>query len=685
MIPVRTLSLVLAYTDPASVDRDVTEILEGERYAFCHPDDEDKLYIDEFEFCELVGASSRCPGMLEICTRDARDFEMLEFMPRAGEGGERETKELEDTALNPGAGSEVGEPPPPPPPPPKKIEVPNFLGGIARVLLWALLLGALGYVIWMIFRNRVEGSTGEESEELEDLDMGPETPAVAAAAAAAKEVETDVERLLRRSQSAANLGNYEVAIDNAYAALMRRMEAEQLVEIEQWKTNGDYLLRLRRERPQLYTEVTPVVREVERAQFGTEAPKQSQYRVVYDTVLRLVRRATLPVVAVLAATSLSCSSVEESAKESAEREESRELAGLESGPLGHRAFAQLLRRSDKTVEHRMRTVAQLSASDDAVLLLGGVELKDEEWDSLLKWARGGGNLVIATGGPLPEELGIRSVRDFDLDPQPGGYDEYGNELEDRPATALQLGESWSFQYPEFMEIHVPVRHKLETDDTFAQPLLTRSYRTYAVRVRMDEGWVTVFADPLLFSNAAMAVGDDPLFLMEFFEDNESVEIVDQWASKGADNPVEALKNSHMVPLVLQLLALLMVFYLSRGVAFGRLRDPPRTSRRSFSEHVEALANQYAKARASRFALSMYSGYVLERLREKAGPTAGAGLYDLAEALAVRTGKPETELMQLLVEAAEARDGKASPGDLRGDVRLMRQLAQLLTSASGGRS
>jgi hypothetical protein len=128
-----------------------------------------------------------------------------------------------------------------------------------------------------------------------------------------------------------------------------------------------------------------------------------------------------------------------------------------------------------------------------------------------------------------------------------------------------------------------------------------------------------------------------------------------------------------------------LFFLYRGAAFGRLREPPPPRRRSFIEHVEALGEQYARARAGRHVLASYGQWVIERLRERVSLPAGSGFIALADALAVRTGKPAGEVMRWLMEAREvpATAAAGTPEEAASHLAAVRALGELLQFRKAG--
>lgn len=703
------LASLLAWVPPDEASGHVETVLEDGRYAFCDPEGDFVPLGGERDFCALLeddpGLADRCPGFVDACAREAStDVELPED---ADMTFEKDGETRDETTLNPGGGRE-GRPPEPPPEP---VQVPAFMGTLAQILLWTLLAVGLGVLIYSIWKNR---ATGEPRDRAEPDAPPPQEDAPATAPVGpSKIVETDVERLLRLAQEAAQRGDYRTAVDASHAALLRRLDGEGLIEITIDKTNGDYLRQVGARSSELRSELRPIVSDVERVQFGTGEPDRNMFQRVHDRVVPVVRRTVLlfAVGVGLAASLSACDerSVTDEAADRAAAREHAELGGLSPDPLGARAVVQVLRRQGLDAVHRTRTVEQLASTDGTVLVTGEVDLLDEEWDALLTWARAesGHHLVIAIDNALPEGLGLSSYHDpRPLHPEPLiYYDEWGEEQRDEPAPPglLEIGEAFRYDYHDPLALRLPVWNRLRTadgdaldfdragpDDLWWSTLLVGGGIDYAVTSEAGEGRVTVFADSLMFTNVGLAVGDNAAFVIDTLDglagdedEHRHVELVDSWTGTGAQTPLESIQNSHLTPLLLQLLAALILFYWWRGAAFGALRDPPRASRRSFSEHVEALGLQYAKAGASKHALSVYAGFAIERLRERLRPGTG-GIYALAQAVAARTSADEAEVMQTLVEMHELRDGKSALNDPREHRVLMRKIQKLLKTTGGAR-
>jgi len=143
-----------------------------------------------------------------------------------------------------------------------------------------------------------------------------------------------------------------------------------------------------------------------------------------------------------------------------------------------------------------------------------------------------------------------------------------------------------------------------------------------------------------------------------------VEICDIWTGAGAGSPLDSMRKARLTPVIAQLLALALLFLVWKGAHFGLPRDPPARNRRAFADHVRALGNIYARAKASEHALGNFSAWAIERLRERFYRGTRSGLSPLAEAIAARTGRSENEVLRVLVEAQSARESSGPPSSFR---------------------
>nr|WP_240807427.1 DUF4350 domain-containing protein [Polyangium spumosum] len=528
----------------------------------------------------------------------------------------------------------------------------------------------------MVLKNVLsERDAPEDEAPPEDL---PENASGARRPGPRGPVETDVARLLARARVAAQRGAFGPAIDDVYAALLRRLDGDGLIEIHASRTNGDYVRTLRRDRPEIASDVRTIVADVESVQFGSRAPSAEAFARIHDRVVPLVSRAlsALAVLLGLSAT-LSCGRV-------AALDESDGAFRGDTSPSGTHALGAVLGAYGIDLRHRRDPLDKLPDEDDATLvLLPDLDLSASDLRRLQSWVEAGGDLVIAGAADLPAWTGAS--------------------LEPDPVVADDIAPTTRYEY-QFGAILLSLPPGPTLTLTDAQRMLVRGEGAYASFKQLGDGRVIVLADDKLFTNVALTAGDNAAFLISLFRPlHREVELCDGWTSLGADTPLDTLGRARLLPILLQLFLLLGLYFLWQGRAFGVLRDPPANRRRAFSDHVRALGLAFARAGASRHALGLYAAWAIERLRERVPREGRHGLSGLAEAVAVRAGKSTGEVMTVLVEATEAQKeaapaslrsgGAAPPGRARGkdraqaaaDFAVMRALDHFLAQTSRERS
>ncbi|MEZ4309278.1 MAG: DUF4129 domain-containing protein [Polyangiaceae bacterium] len=265
---------------------------------------------------------------------------------------------------------EAPEPPPPPPPPPP----PQGLSVFAQVLLFAI----LGVGLFLLIRAIAKHLSWRKKKDEDADDIAPEqTEAQAVVPERRGPVETDVERLLRRAQEAAARGDFERAVEDAYAALLRRLDGAGLIEIHPSRTNGDYVRALR-DRPELRTNVRAIVRDVERVQFGDEAPSANIFRAVFDRVVPIATRA-ITVLGVIFVASILTSGGDAHA---------RDRLG-DTGPYGTAVLDELLEQRGRDVTHRTDPLGNIEdeSTSKVLVLLRGASIDKDTWRRVIGWTR----------------------------------------------------------------------------------------------------------------------------------------------------------------------------------------------------------------------------------------------------------------------------------------------------------
>ncbi len=160
-----------------------------------------------------------------------------------------------------GGGSGGGTPTPPSLP---NFQVPPFV----RTLLFALLLGLLGLLLFFLFRNRSRKNRKISPEALEarieEIERGD-----------APILESDMERWLREALA---LGQYRLAVRIQFLAIMGRLAENGRIVRQKGKTNRAYLLEMS-SHPR-HGEFLAIVRLYEQVWFGERPLDEPAYRAI---------------------------------------------------------------------------------------------------------------------------------------------------------------------------------------------------------------------------------------------------------------------------------------------------------------------------------------------------------------------------------------------------------------------
>jgi len=616
----------------------------GKGFPFC-ADPKYQLTRDERGWCTLFPkADDRCPALAKVCSHDVT----ADLVGQEGHQSRSSTITVPDAPLP------------------------------FRALLWVLLGVVAAVIIYSIARHVVAQRAPDREEAIEIATAVPEDPA----AAIARQVETDVQRLLTRARAAAAAGDFGGAVDDAYAALLRKLEGAGVVTVESHRTNGYHVRDVGRQLPTLRPRLQSVVTNVEEVQFGGAAPTESRFRSVMGDVLGLLSEKLavwLPLVVKLGV--------------------GVALAGLMSGcrvnreswersPSGRAGVMDLLERYGFTPHERLTSLSKIDGAVSALLLLPGADDVEGSWPAVANWVAEGGTLIVAGGRrSLPSWIGVTIGPDVTSD------------TTSAPLTVpREVGERLprlSAVVPSRREVQLAVSVSRSDDGSEESPpaiLLSRGKAIYAVeRTYEGGGRAIVLADDLLLTNASLLVGDNARLLIELLRPGgPKLDVAGELTGLVAKNPLSSVQRGRLAPAMLQLLLLIIAFFVYKGAHFGRPIDPIATTRRRFSEHARAIGLLYGRNRAGRHALESYGSYALDRMRERLNLTGGKSLLAVAEELATRTGRPLGEVMRVLVESRPVkRDGDPErerilqEANSSKDLATMRDIATLLENTSTG--
>lgn len=669
----------------------LAETLKSKRYEFCHQA-KYPLTEDEVRWCALLppaadARSARCPDLARACQAGA-------------------TAKLVAPSK------------------PINLKLPSF-GGLGRVIFYTLIAGTVGALLFLLVRGLVGRRKGEAGA---DQGEAPRDEASAARAEQAAAVERDVNRLLARARAAATAGDYLAAVGDLHAALLRRLEGDGHIRVHRSATNGDYVRELRARAPALAAPVGEVAGAVESVQFGV-TPAANLYQALLERVTVLLQASARAVTVLglfaLAIGGAGCDTMRSDWRDSPSgsaavsafltasgvetRERLRPLAELDSAREAAEAHDQIAREKDEAAREG-RTSKDESKDDSAdakahasllpppprtLVILPDALVGDADW-AAVKAAAQKRHLTIIVAGPrklpvwIPVELvdsgavgPLRVTRALEQwrDPRQDADDDVrlGKDVRARENVELQLKAA--IPAGGWVNVGKPTPHEV---------LLRRGGKPYAVSMTIgktkdgDDGVsVIVVADGHLFTNASLAVADNGAILQVLMSSLFGpIQIVTQETGLVATTPLDSVSRGRLAPFMLQLCAFLILFFVLRGAAFGRLMDRQVFHRRRFSEHIEALGLQYARARAGRHAATAYATWAVERLRERMPRDRGLG--ELSAATAARTGKPLGEVARLLFQSHPDEGADAEPrtrAAAEESLQTIRALAALLAPAS----
>ena len=461
--------------------------------------------------------------------------------------------------------------------------------------------------------------------------------------------------------------------------------------VESHRTNGDHVRDVGRQLPALRPRMQAVVSNVEEVQFGGSAPTESRFRsVMLDVVGLLGERlaACVPFIVARRPGRLARGL----------QRRSRSLGAFGLGPRPGRRPAEAL-RIQPPANAWPRCPSSTRPCRRCCCCPTPASTKPAGRRSR-GWAGEGGTLIVAGGQrTLPDWIGARIVSDAPAAPA----SKSPPPLTVPPEQADRLPRLTA-AVPDGPRVEIDARPRPaqqpynedgDEEDPPPLPLIVRGKAPYAVeRTYEGGGRAIVLADDRLLNNVSLLVGDNARLLVELLRPGgPKLELAGELTGLVSQDPITSVQRGRLAPAILQLLLLIVLFFIYKGAHFGRPVDPIANSRRAFSEHARAIGMQYGRRRAGRHALEIYGSYALDRMRERLNLTGGKGLLAVAEEVATRTGRPLGEVMRVLVESRPPnqrptdpeRDALAQEANAAKDLATLRDLYTLLRQGTLGGS
>ncbi len=574
---------VLAGCAGGETDSDVLDtggfVLEDDAYRFCHDTDR-PTPLDTWEkatYCPLLDEveAGTCPGLERSCAEEPED---LPPIPPSGCGGG-------GAAPPAGGGGGSGELAEPPSPPPEPFEL-EFSEALGEILRWTvaffvalLLAGVLFAAVRLLLKylqNRRETPTQEvpAKAEVAPLDV-PDADAVPLAPS---------NDLLDAARRAIEEGRLADAVLFCRGAALRALGDAGHVRLHVSRTDREYVRALRRTAPERQGPLRTVIRAVELVRWGGRPITADDARAALAAAVQIVA-VLVVMLGVFAA---------------------RPAHAQERDPYGADGDAALLEVfADAGFDARWRLRTLRSVDADTHLLVVNAQdtwMDPEDGAALRSWVEDGGVLILAgDDGAFPELGHVSDFRGEDV-----------RVIREARRLGLEAPVALGGGIVPYEEAHGEPWVSVTDRSGERQVVLQR--------VVVGEGEVIGLSDARYLTNGALIVPANVLFLQSAAhvalaeservapEEGARLEIATiagpgSGGGASGENPLASLANARLLPFVLQLLALLALIGLWRGVPFGPLRDPPAEGRIRFSDHARALGRRFARSGASRHVAS----------------------------------------------------------------------------------
>jgi hypothetical protein len=638
-----------AVLDPSRAQADVDGAIHDKDFAFCRAPRE-PLSLDDMELCGHAASTPGCEGFAAACDK----------LPKSKSDSEGWS----------------------PPPPPLAFGV---LGSLAQALVWmlvaAIVLAVLVPIVRALARARKDKALSEPERRA----------APVPAKAVEEEVITDEELLLRRAEQLMRGAEYAAAIQLFLAASLRALDKRGALRIARERTNGEYV------RACSDSSAKPVlreiVREVDRAQFGGEAPTEATTSAVRQRAMAIVRALPALMLGVLvAACTLGCRGQMLPGR----------TAPVADDPAGDEVFRELLRRQGAHVETLDRSLASLeppadSERDPAVVVdMERTVVDDETSEHLVEWVSKGGVLVLlgspsswprvfgkAESATATGKLTVTARRllarsamgapDTSRDEEADG----GSYASPEPVEDEEDEEEGAPVYAEALEHANLVRHAaIELGGQRERVAWFDDGPTYAAVVSHGKGYVLGVASAELVTNIGLARPGNAAAMVAILSNADRLHFRLAEHEDGVSpptSPIAALTRAGLGPGLLHALFATLVLFLAVGVRLARPKPAPPPTRRAFAEHVEAVGALYAKTRSAPHALAAYARFVDERLRARMP----RGSNDIPAFLASRAKLPLEACQRLWGRAMAAKGGAHPTGD---ELAVLKELSGVYAAA-----
>ncbi len=669
---------IAAAAAPQSAEDAAVEVLQKHDYPFCQPGT--NALASEREWCLVAELATTCPDLAKMCQR-----------PQPGDKPSDSQTQANSPRSQPrkvGVGGSNVE----------SVSGPaSALSPLWPLLKWLLIGVGIAVLIGFIVRAiAARKQLAQSPAKRPDAKIAAD-PVAAMTPATLGEIEL----LLQRARATAD-HDVAAAVALLYAACLRRLSDIGLIRFRAASSNREYLRSIVGKTP-LEQPLRQLVREVELAKFGQVQPDRSRFDALIAEIAPLLRQTTkvllFSTVALLSACfawgdanltghAAAWEILRSQGIEVTSFTQSLADLGPDSAPLLVDAEEvpltdEVLRVLAKAVRQGARVLLLPAPAQDLEVWLP-VQVTEIQYSSSTITGQSAhlhghlpqNKLLIPTERfwhwtwyDDADSLRRAVAQMFDFPMQSAEnreIEQQGAATSSAMAAAASevvAGNDISAEAVAAEEVAVG----LTTDDTQAtqisepgETLLMRNTFAFARKWKIGKGVVVVVADRDLFANGAMAIPGNPTLMTSVVNamigGQKQMTIATLGIISPAEDPHQSLQRAGIWPLMLQILLILSLWLLLRGLPFGTLRDREVQGRRAFSEHISAVALQLSRKKQSTIAAHLYAGYALDRLWQRHGPRGQSrDIEVLAIAIGLRFQRDSVALLQALRRAETLRN------------------------------
>lgn len=303
---------------------------------------------------------------------------------------------------------------------------------------------------------------------------------------------------------------------------------------------------------------------------------------------------------------------------------------------------------------------QIGASYQTLCLLGPIRYpKKHEWEELLEWVFRGGSLVIAAHAGSSRNLKIDTLN-IEVEET-----SFRRDFDDRIDSNLIDSNK---------QVYWESDKKIKASR--AETILETKGGVQAVVQQHGSGKVIVIASDHVFTNESMFHEDNSLLALSFIQAGGDLReiIIDEELNRSATpKAIGLLFEIPFRPVLIQMLAMILLYCWWHHFRFGPLRPQAMSPRRNIVDHTDAVGMMYYKSQSGNAAVRAYLKQLIGQLKLRSFK---GKEHRVLDPIAIRMQSSTDELMDYLTRTARAvrktKLNRKSASEMIYELAIIRQ-------------